>query len=97
WALGTRLKAETTVVVLGLTEIGQNVSSEQCYSGLRSLLGQQVQLEDELKSFWSAHADVGPCERFFQAVRRVVLPTLCQRRPSSETSNLSAMQSDSHR
>src|SRR5881296_1665659 len=63
-------------VVLDLTEIGQNLSAEQWYSGLLILLGQQLKLETELKNFWNDRGTLGPCQRFFMAVREVVLPNL---------------------
>ena len=40
------------VVVLDLTSVGQNLSAEQWYDGLLSLLGEQLHLEDELEDFW---------------------------------------------
>ncbi len=64
------------VVVLDLTEIGQNLSAEQWYNGLLILLGQQLKLETQLKNFCNDGAAVGPCQRFFMAVREVVLPNL---------------------
>ncbi|HTE89147.1 MAG TPA: AAA-like domain-containing protein, partial [Terriglobales bacterium] len=63
-------------VVLDLTEIGQNLSAEQWYSGLLILLGQQLKLEAELESFCNDQAAVGPCQRFFMAIREVVLARL---------------------
>jgi len=64
------------VVVLDLTEIGRNLSPDQWYNGLRSLLGQQLRLETELEAFSREHAQLGPCHRLFEAFRKVVLPSL---------------------
>src|SRR5437764_13294165 len=52
----TRLREEgVTVVVLDLTRIGQNVTSEQWYKGLLDHLGRSLDLEDELEAFWEGH------------------------------------------
>jgi hypothetical protein len=68
------LKQEgVAVAVLDLTAIGQNVTLEQWYDGLMSRLGQQLDLEDELLSFWEAHPEWGPLQRFLTALERVVL------------------------
>src|SRR5437773_2369410 len=69
-----RLREESfKAVVLDLTEIGQNLSPDQWYNGLLILIGQQLNLKAELTNFWSAHPDVGPCQRLFMAIREVVL------------------------
>src|SRR5438128_4448273 len=48
-------QAGTTVVILDLTAIGQNLSPEQWYGGLLRRLGRQLGLEDELDEFWLKH------------------------------------------
>jgi WD40 repeat protein len=69
-----RLRQEgVAVAVLDLTTIGQNLSPEQWYDGLRDLLGQQVDLEDELDDFWREQARFGPLQRWMAALREVVL------------------------
>jgi WD40 repeat protein len=69
-----RLREEgVAVVVLDLTTIGQNLSVEQWYDGLRDLLGQQLDLEDELDDFWQAQMRLGPLQRWMKALREVVL------------------------
>ncbi len=67
------------VVVLDLTAIGQNLSPEQWYDGLLVLLGEQLCLEDECEDFWHENANLGPMQRFFVALREVVLPALGER------------------
>ena len=62
------------VATLDLTAIGQNLSAEQWYRGLLDLMGQQLELEDELLDFWRAHKDLGPMLRWMRALREVVLP-----------------------
>lgn len=62
------------VGVLDLTAIGQNLSAEQWYDGLLIQIAQQLDLEDELEDFWSARRQLGPLQRWMQAIRLVVLP-----------------------
>src|SRR5262245_19100762 len=70
-----RLREEGVgVAVLDLTAIGQNLSAEQWYGGLLSQLGQQLDLEDELLEFRRAHAELGPLQRWMQAIRQIILP-----------------------
>jgi hypothetical protein len=61
------------VAVLDLTAIGQNLSPEQWYDGLRELLGQYLDLEDELDDFWLEQGRLGPLQRWMHALREVVL------------------------
>src|SRR5215210_2926584 len=69
-----RLREEdVAVVVLDLTTIGQNLSPEQWYDGLLVLMGQQLDLEDELEEFWLNHPRLGPQQRWLAALREVVL------------------------
>ncbi len=62
------------VVVIELTSIGMNLSAEQWYDGLTGKLGSQLGLEDELEDFWDEHPNLGPLNRWMEAIRRVVLP-----------------------
>src|SRR5688572_3745323 len=61
------------VVVLDLTAIGQNVTPEQWYHGLLMRVGRQLWAEDELERFWDAHPKLSPIQRFFSALRDVIL------------------------
>lgn len=71
----TKLREEgTQVVVLDLTAIGQNLTAEQWYDGMLMRLGRQLNLEEELEVYWAGHKRLGPVQRFFQALRDVVLP-----------------------
>ena len=63
----------TKVVVLDLTVLGQNLSTEQWYQGLLGIVGEQLDLEPELRAFWSEHTHLGPLQRWVRAVRQVVL------------------------
>src|SRR5215468_4820196 len=70
-----RLREEGVgVAVLDLTAIGQNLSAEQWYGGLLSQLGQQLDLEEELLEFRREHAELGPLQRWMQAIRQIILP-----------------------
>lgn len=74
--MASRLRDEGVgVAVLDLTAIGQNVNAEQWYGGLLSQLGQQIELEDKLLEFWEGHLQLGPLQRWLQAIRQVVLPS----------------------
>jgi tetratricopeptide (TPR) repeat protein len=69
-----RLRADdVSVAVLDLTAIGQNVTAEQWYEGLLGLIGQQLNLEDELESFWLDNKRIGPFQRWMRAIREVVM------------------------
>jgi WD40 repeat protein len=62
------------VAVLDLTAIGQNLSAEQWYGGLLTQLGQQLDLEEELSQFRREQEQLGPLQRWMQAIQKVVLP-----------------------
>jgi WD40 repeat protein/tetratricopeptide (TPR) repeat protein len=62
------------VIVLDLQAVGQNLSVEQWYDGLLTLIGQQTDLDDELDSFWLEHSRLGPMQRWMAALEEVVLP-----------------------
>jgi uncharacterized delta-60 repeat protein len=69
-----RLREEGVgVAVLDLTAIGQNLSVEQWYNGLRCQMGQRLDLEDELEEFWYENKDVGPLQRWMRMLKEVVL------------------------
>ncbi len=64
---------EVRIVALDLTALGQNVNAEQWYGGLQAELGWQLDLEDALDQFWDQHQRLSPVQRFFSALREVVL------------------------
>jgi WD40 repeat protein len=66
----------TRVIVLDLTAVGQNVTPEQWYDGLLAQIGRQLRLEDLLETTWRSNERLGPCQRFFAAIRDVVLPQM---------------------
>lgn len=63
-------------VIIDLTAIGQNLTPEQWYDGMAIRLGRQLRLEDELEDFWQDHLRLGPCQRWFAALRDCVLEKL---------------------
>jgi predicted ATPase/class 3 adenylate cyclase len=76
-------RSGAAVVVLDLTAVGQNLTPEQWYGGMLNRLGNQLGLEDELEAFWWEHEWLSPVQRFFTAIRNVVL-TAIQAEPDSE-------------
>lgn len=67
------------VAALDLTALGQNVDAEQWYGGLLAEMGWQLGLEDPLDSFWQQHLRLSPVQRFFSAIREVVLSQIVGR------------------
>ena len=61
------------VIVLDLTAIGQNLTVEQWYFGLVARIGQQTDTEDELFAFWAERREMGPMQKFVEALRHVLL------------------------
>ena len=72
-----RLKEENRrVIVLDLTAIGQNLTVDQWYYGLLGRMAPQIgdpTQEDALLTFWKTHRDLGPMQRFVEALRSVLL------------------------
>ncbi len=66
-------EAGTKVVVLDLTGLGQSLSAEQWYEGLLGIVGEQLELEAELRAFWREQAHLGPLQRWLRALRQVLL------------------------
>jgi DNA-binding response OmpR family regulator len=62
-----------TIVALDLTAVGQNLTPEQWYDGLAIRMGRQLRLEDEVEDFWFRHQRLSPVQRFFTAMRELVL------------------------
>ena len=66
-------KHETSVALLDLTALGQNLTPDQWYNGLVGRIGQQLDLEDEVEDYWNTHLHQGPLQRWAGAIREVVL------------------------
>ena len=60
-------------IALDLTAVGQNVTPEQWYDGLLAQVSSQLDLEDSLDEFWQSRHQLGPCQRFFAAIRDAIL------------------------
>jgi WD40 repeat protein len=64
---------EVTTVLLDLTAVGSNVTPVEWYFGLLMLLGDQLNLTDELEEAWFAGENLGPMQRWIAVVRDLVL------------------------
>ncbi len=71
----TRLRAAgMKVAALDLTAVGgQNVTPDQWYYGLLDMLGQELDLEDELEALWQSNSHLGPLHRLMKALRHIVV------------------------
>ena len=68
------LRAEgVRVVLLDPTAIGVNVSVEEWYDGLLTMLAEQLGLRSQLEDFWVQHPRLGPLQRWMQALEHVAL------------------------
>lgn len=65
---------------LDLTAVGQNVTPDQWYDGLLSLLAVPLGIEDELEDFWLDNERLGPMQRFVAAIRQIALPAMAKGR-----------------
>lgn len=66
-------EARTSVAILDLTGLGQNLTADQWYNGLLGRVGQQLDLEDQLENYWNGHMQLGPLQRWTGAIREVLL------------------------
>ena len=72
-----RLREEgRRVAVLDLTALGQNLTVEQWYSGLLGRTASQTGRTAEMMVFWKEHKELGPMQRFLEALRQVLLTPL---------------------
>ena len=62
----------SSVAIVDLTEIGNNVTAAQWYRGLIGIAGPALGLEGDLAEFWRARSDLGPQQRWLAAIREVV-------------------------
>ena len=61
------------VVLLDPTAIGVNVTVEEWYDGLLTIIAEQLSLRRELEDFWLEHPRLGPMQRWMQALEHVAL------------------------
>lgn len=52
---------------------GRNVTPEQWYAGMALEIGRSTGLRKEILEYWKAEENIGPMQRFFGAIRQVVL------------------------
>jgi len=64
------------VASLDLAGIGQSLSVDQWYYGLLVDLGGHLGLREPLREFWKQNKDLGPMQRWLEAIRQIVLPAL---------------------
>jgi|SRR5579871_1762901 len=64
------------VAALDLTRLGQTLTVSQWYYGLLVDLGGHLGLRDPLRAFWQQNQELGPMQRWLEAVRQVALPAL---------------------
>jgi hypothetical protein len=65
----------SSVAVLDLTSLGQNLTAMQWYNGLLDRTGQQLSLEDEIEESWVRSENLGAFQRWVHTMRQVVLPS----------------------
>ncbi|MEO2005962.1 MAG: AAA-like domain-containing protein [Candidatus Poribacteria bacterium] len=68
--------AGSTVAMLDVTSVGQQVTPDQWYDGLAMGLGQALDMEDELEAFWLDHERLSPVQRWIETLRAAVLPNI---------------------
>ncbi|HRJ26082.1 MAG TPA: AAA-like domain-containing protein [Fimbriimonadaceae bacterium] len=52
---------------------GRNVTPEQWYAGMALEIGRSTGLRKEILEYWKAEESVGPMQRFFGAIRQILL------------------------
>jgi len=58
---------------IDLSQIGQNVQADQWYAGLTGEIGRSFGLTSQVLKYFKSKADLNPMQRFFGAIREVVL------------------------
>ncbi len=66
-------QAGISMAVIDLTSIGQNLPPEQWYDGLLARLGWNLDCEDELEEFRQRRSQVGPLQRWLEAIQEIIL------------------------
>nr|WP_309694205.1 AAA-like domain-containing protein [Armatimonas sp.] len=75
--IGKLEAAGVQTAFLDLTRIGaQNVTVEQWYAGLLVETGRELECRTELLTFWRTHTHLPPVQRFFTALREIMLEKL---------------------
>ena len=80
--------ASGVVCVLDLTAVGQHLTLDQWYFGMLRRMAVGLGLLPELSVFWRDHKELGPLQRWMQALQEVMLPALATRETTGEPSRL---------
>ena len=67
-------KQNVRAEILDLTSGGNSVTVEQWYYGLLVTLGKNTGTLADCRAFWQANKELGPLNRWLEAIRTVVLP-----------------------
>src|SRR5215510_11316682 len=62
-------RSGVTPVVVDLTGLGQNLTPEQWYGGLLVQIGDRLNIEDAVLSYWRSQGITGPMQRWLGAIR----------------------------
>ena len=73
-AAATLRQEGVTVAFLDLTQIGRPASAREWYYGLLLRLGDETGCREAVRDFWRANADLGPLQRWMNALTSVVIP-----------------------
>ena len=76
-AMGRLRQAGVRTVFVDLTKLGgSNLSAEQWYAGMLSVMGRELGLRNEFLAYWKTQAaqGVGPLPRLFGALEEIALP-----------------------
>ncbi|MCC2669725.1 MAG: High-affnity carbon uptake protein Hat/HatR, partial [Armatimonadetes bacterium] len=73
----------TRVALLDVTSLGQMVTPEQWYLGMLLRLGSQLGCSERLRAHWDTLPELGPVQRWFAAVERVLLQSPVEPEPAA--------------
>jgi WD40 repeat protein len=83
-----RLQQEgIAVAVLDLSAIGRNMEIDQWYFGMLRRIARPLGLAAEVDSFWRDNRQLGPMQRWLEAIHQIVLPHLEHRQASGTGGN----------
>lgn len=66
-------REDVQVSIVDLTALGVNVTSDQWYQGLLTLIGDSLSLQTNPVEWWLTHAEIGPAQRLILFFETVVL------------------------
>ena len=68
-----------TVAFLDLTQVGRAATPQEWYYGLLVRLADQTGCRDAVRDFWRANPELGPLQRWMEALTAVILPRVPDR------------------